>query len=61
MYLLKRFKNVFRSITVDKFTFHHVSIKTMLFACVLLSFPAFTFHHVSIKTHDDLVARLGRL
>ena len=51
MYLLKQFVLIAVPCEILTFTFHHVSIKTVLGDTDRATEAAFTFHHVSIKTH----------
>ena len=50
MYLLKRCKGHTLQFDSVQFTFHHVSIKTLLNLSRKEFYSQFTFHHVSIKT-----------
>ena len=50
MYLLNLFSRLFKSITVDKFTFHYVSIKSVIIIKFEFNIYKFTFHYVSIKS-----------
>ena len=50
MYLLKRVDGSYRYVVKNKFTFHHVSIKTTSQYINEQLLNSFTFHHVSIKT-----------
>ena len=50
MYLLNLFSRLFKSITVDKFTFHYVSIKSVIIIKFEFNIYRFTFHYVSIKS-----------
>ena len=49
MYLLKQEYGL-PTLESYKFTFHHVSIKTVRYLCNEKNPSKFTFHHVSIKT-----------
>ena len=49
MHLLKLDERI-EELVEKKFTFHHVSIKTIRSASTGVSRNLFTFHHVSIKT-----------
>ena len=50
MYLLKLAPSAVMKTPVSSFTFHHVSIKTIILVTATLITAIFTFHHVSIKT-----------
>ena len=49
MYLLKR-KDIAEAMTAETFTFHYVSIKTVIVDYITGFNMIFTFHYVSIKT-----------
>ena len=50
MYLLKPQSALYLKRQLLSFTFHHVSIKTLVVIAVIILVVVFTFHHVSIKT-----------
>ena len=53
MYLLK-LGQLEKKQDIHKFTFHHVSIKTLVARHYYKVTISFTFHHVSIKTESGI-------
>ena len=50
------FPKLFKTITVDKFTFHYVSIKSLTNNAKFKEKFGFTFHYVSIKSEWKIIS-----